>query len=133
MDINSYMNFVSEVTSEESNNLHDFLKRISVLEHENNANLSLLMTSAIGLSSETGEFNEIVKKIFFQGKELSNDNIFHMKRELGDIFWYWVNACRSLHLDPNDVVQENVEKLSKRYSKSKFSVDDSENRKADDL
>jgi NTP pyrophosphatase (non-canonical NTP hydrolase) len=91
------------------------------------------MTSAIGLSSETGEFNEIVKKIIFQGKPLTDDNIFHMKRELGDILWYWVNACRALGLDPQDVMNENIKKLSDRYPDGHFDKFFSENRKKGDL
>jgi len=91
------------------------------------------MTSAIGLSSETGEFNEIVKKIIFQGKPLTEDNVFHMKRELGDILWYWINACRALDLDPNSVLKENIDKLSARYPDLQFDVEKSENRKANDL
>jgi NTP pyrophosphatase (non-canonical NTP hydrolase) len=133
MDLSNYQNFVEKVTSQESNNFKAFLERINNLENQNNVQIPLLMTSAIGLSSETGEFNEIVKKIIFQGKPLTSDNIFHMKRELGDILWYWVNACRSLGLNPNDVMKENVDKLSARYSDLKFDVEKSENRRANDL
>ena len=86
-----------------------------------------------GLSSETGELNEIIKKIFFQGKELSVDNVFHMQRELGDILWYWAQACVALHLDPNEVIAENVHKLQSRYPGGKFDVFHSENREAGDL
>jgi NTP pyrophosphatase (non-canonical NTP hydrolase) len=96
-------------------------------------NISLLNTAAIGLGSETGEFQEIVKKILFQNKPLNEENIFHMKRELGDIMWYWVNACRSLNLDPNDVIAENVEKLKARYPGGEFDPWYSENRKEGDL
>jgi NTP pyrophosphatase (non-canonical NTP hydrolase) len=76
---------------------------------------------------------EIVKKITFQGKPLNEDNLFHMKRELGDIMWYWINACRALNLDPNDVIAENVRKLETRYPGGKFDIYQSENRKAGDL
>ncbi len=91
------------------------------------------MTAGIGLASEGGEFNEIVKKILFQGKPLTDAEVFHMKRELGDIMWYWINACRSLGLDPNDVVAENVKKLESRYPGGSFDAHYSENRKAGDL
>jgi MazG nucleotide pyrophosphohydrolase domain len=90
MDLKQYQNFVQAVTSKESNDFSCFLSRIQSLEDSKQAQIPLLMTSAIGLSSETGEFNEIVKKIIFQGKPLTTDNIFHMKRELGDILWYWI-------------------------------------------
>jgi NTP pyrophosphatase (non-canonical NTP hydrolase) len=110
-----------------------FLNRIRFLDNEDQAQIPLLMTSAIGLSSETGEFNEIVKKILFQGKPLTDDNVFHMKRELGDILWYWINACRALKLNPNEVVRENIEKLKARYPDLIFNAERSENRSADDL
>ena len=93
----------------------------------------MLLTSGIGLASEGGEFNEIVKKIFFQGKPLNEDNIYHMKRELGDIAWYWTNACNALGLDPNEVLAENVSKLEARYPGGKFDAHYSENRKTGDL
>ncbi len=93
----------------------------------------MLLTSGIGIASEGGEFNEIVKKIFFQGKPLNEENIFHMKRELGDIMWYWMNACNALGLDPNDVIAENVSKLEARYPGGEFDAHYSENRKQGDL
>ena len=96
-------------------------------------NVPLLLTSGIGLASEGGEFNEIVKKMFFQGKPLTEENVFHMKRELGDIMWYWANACNALGLDPNDVIAENVRKLEARYPGGSFDAHYSENRKAGDL
>ena len=56
-----------------------------------------------------------------------------MKRELGDIIWYWINACRALRLDPNEVIAENVEKLKARYPGGEFNVFNSENRQHNDL
>jgi NTP pyrophosphatase (non-canonical NTP hydrolase) len=134
IDLNRYSDFVREVTSAPSNSIDHFEKRLKELAYNNEGyNFSLLLTAAIGLSSEGGEFNEIVKKIFFQGKEFNADNVFHMKRELGDIMWYWVNACRALNLDPNEVIAENVRKLESRYPGGTFDAYYSENRKAGDL
>jgi NTP pyrophosphatase (non-canonical NTP hydrolase) len=101
--------------------------------HGPDINVPLLLCGAIGLGSETGEFQEIVKKMVFQGKPLTEEIRFHMKRELGDIMWYWINACRALDLDPNDVVAENVKKLEARYPGGQFDVHYSENRKDGDL
>jgi len=64
---------------------------------------------------------------------LDDDTIFHLKRELGDILWYWVNACSALDLDPQDVLEENVHKLEKRYPGGAFDTWFSENRKQGDL
>lgn len=131
--LQDYQEFVQQVTSKESNCMEAFLDRLRSLDNQDQAQIPLLMTSAIGLSSETGEFNEIVKKIIFQGKPLTEDNVFHMKRELGDILWYWINACRALKLDPNDVLYENIEKLKARYPDLAFNAEQSENRKKGDL
>ena len=91
-----------------------------------------LLTAALGLGSESGEFVEIVKKMFLQGKPPTEDNIFHMKRELGDIMWYWVTACAALKLDPYEVISENQQKLEARYGEQ-FEVQRSEVRKEGDL
>ena len=111
VDLNKYKEFVQEVTSKESNSTMILNNKLIDLEKESGVNMSLLLTSSIGMASEGGEFAEIVKKCIFQGKPLDSDTIFHAKRELGDVAWYWINACRSLGLDPNSVLEENVNKL----------------------
>lgn len=146
IDLNKYQEFVEAVTSKESHDLTTFMTRLDRLDgnyeaygtnrefkHGPDINVPLLLCGAIGLGSETGEFQEIVKKIVFQGKLLDEDTKFHMKRELGDIMWYWINACRSLQLDPNDVITENIKKLEARYPGGKFDAYCSENRKEGDL
>ncbi len=134
VDLNKYQKFVEAVTSNESNNYDHLHRRIVELQNGTPViNPSLLLTAGIGLASEGGEFNEIVKKMFFQGKPLNEENVFHMKRELGDIIWYWINACRALNLDPNEVIAENVKKLESRYPGGSFDVHYSENRQQGDL
>ena len=133
IDLNKYKEFVEQVTSDPSNQNSELISRLQVLELTTDINPSLLLTAAIGLAAETGEFAELPKKIVFQGKPCDEDTIFHMKRELGDIMWYWVNACRALGLDPNEVIEENVNKLKSRYPGGEFDVHYSENRKSGDL
>ena len=142
VDLNRYKEFVEAVTSKPSNDLTTFMTRLDELDanwnseaqqHGPDINVPLLLTAALGLAAETGEFCEIPKKIYFQGKSLTQENVFHMKRELGDIMWYWINACRALDLDPNDVVEENVNKLKARYPGGEFDVHYSENRSQGDL
>ena len=131
IDLNRYRDFVKEVTSDSSNDLEALISRLRELNKT--VNISLLMTGGIGLASEGGEFDEIIKKCVFQGKPLNEETIFHMKRELGDIAWYWVNACRAIGVDPNEVIAENVRKLEARYPGGQFDVYYSENRKEGDL
>ena len=141
IDLNKYKNFVEAVTSNPSNDLTTFMDRCDELDgnyigdgvHGPDINVPLLLTACLGLAAESGEFIEVPKKIIFQGKPLNDENVFHMKRELGDILWYWVNACRALNLDPNDVIDENVRKLESRYPGGSFDAHYSENRKVGDL
>lgn len=133
IDLNRYQDFVEAVTSAESNSVNAFENRLLDLKDSENLNASLLLTAAIGLAAEGGEFAEIPKKIFFQGKSFTEEARFHMKRELGDIMWYWINACRALGYDPNEVIAENVKKLEARYPGGSFDPYYSENRKEGDL
>lgn len=142
VDLTRYQDFVEAVTSRPSNDLTTFMNRLDELDanfddekdaHGPDINVPLLLTGALGLAAETGEFCEIPKKMFFQGKPLTEENLFHMKRELGDIMWYWINACRALRLDPNEVIAENVNKLKARYPGGEFDVHHSEHRQQGDL
>ena len=133
VDLNKYKEFVEKVTSLQSNETGGLTAQLEKLEKDSDVNMALLLTGAIGIASEGGEFAEIVKKCIFQGKPLDADTIFHAKRELGDIAWYWINSCRALGLDPNDVLEENVNKLKSRYPGGEFDVHFSENRKDGDL
>lgn len=133
IDLNKYKHFVEVVTSKESNDTEALITRMRDLEKNENLNVALLNTASTGLASEGGEFAEIVKKMLFQGKPFNEENRFHMYRELGDIIWYWVNACRALNYDPNDVIAENIRKLESRYPGGSFDSYHSENRKQGDL
>jgi NTP pyrophosphatase (non-canonical NTP hydrolase) len=133
IDLNRYSEFVRDVTSDNSNKLEALILQMRDLDGELGVNIALLLTAGVGLASETGEFNEIIKKMLFQGKPLTEENRFHMMRELGDIMWYWTNACRALGYDPNEVIAENVRKLEARYPGGAFDAHYSENRKEGDL
>ena len=129
----TYTDFVTKVTSDPSINLKDLKKSFEEIEKNSDIKTPRLLTAALGLGSETGEFVEIVKKMFLQGKPPSEDNIFHMKRELGDIMWYVAQACMALDTDFNEIIEMNVEKLKARYPGGEFDVHYSENRKEGDL
>lgn len=129
---NTYSDFVTKVTSDPSLDLEALIERLKEIDSTSDIKSARLLTSAMGLGSETGEFVEIVKKMYLQGKPPSDENIFHMKRELGDIMWYWATACAALDLDPYEVIAENQKKLEARYG-DQFEVERSEIRKDGDL
>ena len=131
-DTTKYIEFVDKVTSKESQNFGDFSARIKELD-EQGADIQRLLTAAIGLSAEAGEFAEIVKKITFQGKPYNADNIEHMKIELGDCLWYVAQACMALGVEFDDLFIRNTNKLMNRYPEGEFSILRSEKRKEGDL
>jgi NTP pyrophosphatase (non-canonical NTP hydrolase) len=128
----TYCDFVTKVTSDPSIDIESLKASLEDIQNNSEIDVPRLMTAALGLSSEGGEFVEIVKKMFLQGKPANEENIFHMKRELGDIMWYWVTACMALKLDPVEVILENQKKLEARYGKQ-FTINQSEVREKGDL
>ena len=131
VDYEKYTEFVNAVTSEESKDYSAFDKRTYDLTKD--IPVERLLTAALGICAEGGEFTEVVKKIVFQGKPVNDENIFHMKRELGDICWYLAQACMALGTTFYEVIEMNVEKLKARYPGGEFDVHFSENRKEGDL
>ena len=130
IDLKEYSEFVDKVTSEESKDKEAFQQRLDSLSAND---VPRLLTAALGLSAESGEFTEIVKKLVFQGKPLSDETRIHMIKELGDVMWYWTQGCMALGVDPNDVINTNKEKLMARYPEGEFEVAKSENRKEGDI
>ena len=132
IDFQKYTKFVDAVTSGESKYSGHFQDRLRDL-YSKDFNSHRALTAALGLCAESGEFTEIVKKIVFQGKPVTEENIFHMKRELGDIMWYFIQAYILLDTTPEEIIEMNVEKLKSRYPGGEFDVHYSENRKEGDL
>lgn len=132
IDTKKYIEFVRQTTSAPSSNIESLNKRISDLD-STGADIPRLMTAAFGLSAEAGEFTEVVKKIILQGKSYNEENVFHMKRELGDICWYLAQACMALDITFEEILQMNYEKLSARYPEGTFDIWRSENRVTGDL
>ena len=132
VDFKKYTEFVDAVTSLASKDSEAFSVRLRELYGEG-LPVERLLTAAVGMSAESGEFTEIVKKMIFQGKPVNEENLFHMKRELGDIMWYMAQACMALNTNFNEILEMNVDKLSSRYPDGEFDVHYSENRKEGDV
>ena len=131
--INEYADFVKSTTSDESLRTEVMMDRMFGLQRSNEeTQFSQLLTASIGMQAESGEFSEIIKKVIFQGKEWNEANRFHLKRELGDVLWYWVQGCMALGYTPEEVLEENIRKLSKRYPHG-FEILRSEEREEGDI
>jgi NTP pyrophosphatase (non-canonical NTP hydrolase) len=133
IDSDKYIEFVRQTTSPASSDFAQLLARMTELEATHDADVPRLLTAALGISAEAGEFTEVVKKIILQGKPYNEENVFHMKRELGDICWYLAQACMALDTNFREIMEMNYEKLSARYPEGAFDVYRSENRVEGDL
>ena len=131
-ELNQYQKFVDKVTSDASKNTEKLVDRLEYVDRKN-IHVSRILTAGIGLSGEVGEFNEIIKKALFQEKELDDQTVTHLKKELGDIMWYVAQACISLNSDIEEIIEINMAKLKSRYDKGSFDKDKSNIRKGDDI
>jgi len=131
IDFKHYEEFVDAVTSDSSKDFVALADRMGELDRQG-ANIERLLTAAVGISAEGGEFTEIVKKMVFQGKPWNEDNREHLIIELGDVMWYVAQACMALEIDFDDVIKGNIKKLEKRYPGGSFNIGQSENRAAGD-
>lgn len=131
VNFTNYQRFVNGVTSKESQDSDAFIYRLQELGGD--VAIQRLLTAAVGISAEGGEFMEIVKKMIFQGKPANEENLYHLKRELGDVMWYVAQACLALDVDMNDVLDTNVKKLEARFPDGTFNEFYSENRQQGDI
>ena len=127
VDLYQYEGFVNGVTSEDSKSNDKYMHKTASLANEG-LDVPRIITAAMGLAGEVGEFNDIVKKIFFQGKPYNKENKEKLENELGDIMWYWAQGCMALKLDPYKVLENNIKKLESRYPGGKFTIKSSEER-----
>ena len=132
VDLEKYALFVDGVTSNPSKDYQSFLESLSTLDGEG-SNIHRLLTAAVGISAEGGEFMEIVKKMVFQGKPWNEDNREHLIIELGDIMWYVAQACLALDVRLDEVLYINTLKLAARYPEGMFDINYSENRAPGDI
>ena len=78
---------------------------------------NLLLQGVMGMSGESGEALDIVKKIMFQGHELNEATKEHLIRELGDVLRYVATTAEALGVPLETVMQVNIDKLRARYPK----------------
>lgn len=72
----------------------------------------VLINGVMGLCGESGEVIDIVKKHLAQGHELDRD---HLIKELGDVAWYLAETATALDVSLEEVLEQNIAKLRKRY------------------
>ena len=92
---------------------------------------NLLLQGVMGMSGESGEALDIVKKVMFQVHELNEATKEHLIRELGDVLWYVATTAEALNVPLETVMQVNIDKLRARYPK-RFDAERSQHREEGD-
>lgn len=121
LDDKAYAKFVHSVTSETSQNNIELLDRIEKLEFDQNMDVPALLTAALGLTGEAGEFADHVKKLIFHEKDdFESERREKMILELGDVMWYVMQGCKGLNISLEELINQNIYKLSTRHDSGGF-------------
>lgn len=73
----------------------------------------------IGLTGEVGELAEKIKKLHRDNNGVMTPEIrAGIKKELGDIGWYFQELCTRFHFTMEEVCQDNLIKLSSRKERN---------------
>lgn len=102
------------------------------LKTANNLNdkKGLVVNGALGLTGESGEVADLIKKHLFQGHELDKE---HLAKELGDVAWYLAITAYAIGYDLETIMKMNIDKLKKRYPNGHFEKNKSINRTKGDI
>lgn len=84
-----------------------------------------LLHMAIGVSGESGELLDAIKKYIIYVKPLDRENVIE---ELSDIEFYMERIRQIINVSRDEVIQHNIQKLSKRYAGLKYSNEAAQNR-----
>jgi len=111
------MNYVEEALRSENKDFQSLIGRVDVRSIR-------LLHGAMGLDTESGEIMDSMKRHIIYGSDL---NVVNIREELGDIMWYVALICDELGLTIEQICEDNIAKLRKRYP-DKFSRELAENR-----
>ena len=71
-----------------------------------------ISNAIFGLHGELGEVTDLIKKQLYQGHKISYDKL---NEEVGDMLFYLAWLVRLYDMDFEKILQDNVDKLKKRY------------------
>ena len=81
-----------------------------------------LLNAVLGMSGESGECADQLKKVLFQGHKFDKERFV---LELGDVLWYLAEACCALDIPLSTIAEKNIEKLRSRFHGNTFDAEKS--------
>lgn len=85
---------------------------------EIDADKANLIHMVLGISGESGELLDAIKKHAIYNKTLDINNVIE---ELGDLEFYLEGLRQALNISREDTISANIKKLSVRYSEATYS------------
>lgn len=125
MTTQDYEKFISTLNGP---NMQSLLTRLEQMK-DTNTDLGDVLLAALGLPGEVGEVVDILKKWVFSGKTL---DLTHLKKEMGDVMWYFTLLGISFGFSLDDIMEQNAEKLKARFPNG-FNYHDANHRKPEDI
>lgn len=101
-------NYIKAAVSTESNDFQEIWARLE------KPKIIRILHAGMGLSTESGELLDALKKYIYYGKKLDEVNL---QEEMGDIFWYCAILADALGVSFTEVMLKNLAKLKARYPK----------------
>ncbi len=78
-----------------------------------------ILTWGLGIAGEAGDIAGCIKKTYAH----DNDQRQGIKENIGDMLWYAAMVCNFFNWDMDEILNENIEKLKKRYPDGKFTTE----------
>lgn len=95
-----------------TNDKKNTLRLTEAMYNNRAVSVAQLLNGVLGLTGESGEVSDLVKKGIFHEKGI---DLEYLKKELGDCAWYLAMICDACGFTLDDVMQTNIDKLKARY------------------
>ena len=79
-----------------------------------------ILTWGLGITGEAGDVASCIKKTFIH----KNDQKVGIRENIGDTMWYMAMICNFFGWDFQEILEENIKKLRKRYPQGFFTEKD---------
>jgi NTP pyrophosphatase (non-canonical NTP hydrolase) len=123
-----YSRFSGIVGKEDKMNIKQYSKNADKTINFDMSEEERLLQGVVGMTGESAETMDIIKKIHFQKHKLTKEKRNHLIEEIGDVMWYANLLIKTLNTTWEEVLEVNNTKLAKRYPKGHFDTNDSINR-----
>jgi len=100
--------------------IKDYQEKVKKTKREFDDKEKEIMTWGLGLTGEAGDVAGCIKKTYTHG----NDQTVGIRENIGDVMWYLSTICNYYGWDLEEILDENANKLEKRYPSGGFTEEE---------